>query len=378
MRPSDLRHALRATKRTTILPPVPGIWKGWSLRPGYNPDAVASDVANLRSFYYRHGYFYADVRADSVRANRGKTSIEYTIDSGPRSTFSTKAACRQFFQERREAERSGVVDFRGRIELRGGIDGDAITSTERGPAYRVHRIQFRGNRTFRDSTLRRAFLLAEGDPLDETLLRKSLAQLNRAGLFETVTPANVVVHTPPGTDRADVTVWLKEKKARHWLLSGPVGPMSIAGPLQFAIGSRLPPWGQGIFELSTYTLSANLMLLAKPLGTLIPFLPNKRFIPLLTIQRPSLAGQPLLSGFTIAPQLGWRGMLFEYGVSHARTWLTGLSQTNRMFTPALPVTIVTDGQERGTMNCEMEKTKLDWVRQIGGMTTNLMFSFMPI
>ena len=40
---------------------------------------------------------------------------------------------------------------------------------------------------------------------------------------------------------------------RHWLLSGPVGPMSVAGPLQFAIGSRLPSWGQGIFEMATYT-----------------------------------------------------------------------------------------------------------------------------
>jgi hypothetical protein len=367
VREPEVTRALRATKRRMIVP-------GWRLRPGYSESAVAADEANLRSFYFHRGYFDADVRTESVRIEDGKAWIGYAVDAGPRSEVSTAAACREFFHERREAERAGVLDFSARLELRGG---EPMTTAERGPAYRIHRIQFRGNRTFSDGILRRSFLLAEDDLLDETLLRKSLAWLNRAGLFEPLTPASVVVNTPPGTDRADVTVWLKEKKMRSWVLSGPVGPMSIAGPLQFAIGSRLPAWGQGIFELSTYTLAANLMLFAKPVSELIPFLPHKRFIPLLTIQRPLLPGQPLLSGITIAPQLGWRGMLLGYGVSKVRNLAGGLGQTDRAFQSGLPVTIVADGKERGTMNCDVAKTKMDWARLAGGTVVNLAFSLVP-
>jgi len=374
MRTSDLRRALRATKSKTILPPVPGIWKGWHLRPGYDQHAVESDASNLRSFYYQRGYFDAEVRVASVRVDQGKAWIGYAIDSGPHSEFSARAACREFFRERRDAERTGVLDFSARIERR---DASIRKSAERGRAYRINRIEFRGNHTFSGDILRRSFLLAEGDPLDQTLLRKSLARLNRTGLFETLTPASVVVNTPPGADSADLTVWVKEKKMHNWLLSGPVGPMSVAGPLEFAIGSRLPAWGQGVFELATYTVSARLMLFAKPLSDLIPFLPHKRFLPLLTVQRPILPGQPFLSGGTIAPQLGWRGMVLGYGASQVRGLLGGVSQTNRAFTPALPVTIVVDGQEKGIMNCEMEKTKLDWTRQIGGAAANLAFSLVP-
>jgi hypothetical protein len=371
---SKLPHALRATKSRTMLPRIPGIWNGWRLRAGYSQSAVESDAANLRSFYYHRGYFDADVQADSVRIDQGKAWVGYAIDSGPRSEFSTRAACREFFRERREAERDGVLDFNARLEVH-GLEAD--TAAERGPVYRINRIQFRGNYRFSDRTLRRSFLLAEGDLLDQMLLRKSIARLNRTGLFEPLTPASVVVNTPPGTDRADLTVWLKEKKMHNWLLSGPVGPMSLAGPLQFSIGSRLPAWGQGIFELSTYTLSANLMLFAKPIGDLIPFLPHKRFLPLATIQRPLLPGQPLLSGFTIAPQLGWRGVLLGYGASQFRNLVGGWSRTDRAFQTPLPVMIVTDGKESGVMNCEVPKTKLDWTRQIGGAAANLMFSFVP-
>jgi hypothetical protein len=375
--PSELRHALRATKIKTMVPAIPGVWKGWHLRPGYNQDAVESDVANLRSFYFRRGYFDVDVRADPVHIEGSKARIEYAIDSGPHSDYSTRAACRQFFRERRSAERVGVLDFTARLDVSGRESG-VIASTERGPSYRINRIEFRGNRTFRDSTLRRSFLLSEGDLLDQTMLRKSLGQLNRTGLFQPLTPASVVVNTPPDSDRANVTVWLKEKKVHSWLLSGPVGPMSIAGPLQFAIGTRLPAWGQGILELSTFTLSANLMLFAKPVGELIPFLPHKRFLPLLTIQRPVLPGQPFFSGITIAPQLGWQGMLLGYGASKIRNLTGGISQTDRAFQGPLPVTIVADGKEKGTMNCEVEKTKLDWARQIAGTAVNFLFSFSPL
>src|SRR5260370_28437962 len=110
----------------------------------------------------------------------------------------------------------------------------------------------------------------EGDTGDVYCLTKAVAGLNNAGLFEPLSQADVVVNTPSGKDRADLTIRLRERKSRHWYFSGPVGPLSLGDSLQFAIGSRLPPWGKRVMDLSTFTLSMNLMFFAKPLGSLIP------------------------------------------------------------------------------------------------------------
>src|SRR5690606_10377063 len=109
-----------------------------------------------------------------------------------------------------------------------------------------------------------------------------------------------------------------------WAISGPVGPLSIAGPLQFTIGSRLPAWGRGILELSTYTASLSFMAFAHPLANFLPFLPKNRFLLLGSLHRPLLPGQRFVSGYTIAPQLGWQGMLLGYGMSQARGLLGGV------------------------------------------------------
>jgi hypothetical protein len=152
--------------------------------------------------------------------------------------------------------------------------------------------------------------------------------------------------------------------------------MSVAGPLQFKLGSRLPPWGRNVLELATYTASFQLMLFAKPLSQILPGFPDKRLLPLLTIQRPPLAGQRLLSGFTLAPQLGWQGMAAGYGISQVHTLVDRVFESPRAYTPALAVTVAHNGRE-GTLYCEPDKTKLDWARQIGGITTRMAFSFLP-
>src|SRR5262249_42643061 len=157
---------------------------------------------------------------------------------------------------------------------------------------------------------------------------------------------------------------------RSWYLSGPAGPMSIGGSLRFMIGSRLPPWGQGLLELSTYTASLNLMLLPKPLGTLIPFLPNRRFLRIISVERPVLPGQGLVSGFPVAPQWGWQGILAGYGVSHARTIFSGWLQPDRALEPELLVTVSHEGRE-GTMRCEPPRPRSYRARQIGGAAVNV-------
>ena len=395
---TDARKALRSTKSRTLLPGIPGLWNGWRLRPDYNPDAVQSDLANLRSFYYQQGYFDARVAAGPVEIDDGKARIVFEVRSGrryafhrftligaegvwqiqpqPDGGFPAQRVCRALFEERRKAERAGVLDFRAAIDAVG-----ATATTRRGPAYRIGRIEFRGNHMFRDSTIRRSLLLDEGEPLDRTLLRESLGSLNRTGLFEPLNDNSIVVNAPRGSDRADVTIRLQERKMRHWFVSGPVGPMSVAGPLQLAIGSRLPPWGRSAFELATYSVSINFILFPKPLGSLLPFLPNKRFITLLSIERPSLPGQRVVSGFTVAPQFGWQGLAASYGMSQTRTLLSPLLQTGRDFQPALPVTIERVGSDEpggaGVMYCTLPKTKLDWARQIAGTAVSAAFSFVP-
>lgn len=390
--PSELRHALQATESKRMIPGIPGIWRGWRISPAYSDDGIQSDLANLRSFYYRRGYFDADVRLGSVAFAGGKAQVAYAIESGPRSLIRTvngaavrrhsrypaDMVCRELFEEQGEAERRGILDFSARVEIQGTPPWvDATSAVRTGPAYRVDRIEFRGNHRFSDQSVRRTMLLDEGAPLDQMLLRKSLARINRNGWFEPLTERDVVMNTPPGSDRATVTLVMKEKKSRNWYLSGPAGPMSVGGSLRFAIGSRLPSWGRGALELSTYTLSLNLMLFAKPAAALLPFLPNRRFIRFVTIERQLLPGQRFLSGFAISPELGWQGTLAGYGVSQTRNFLQGILQTDRALTPDLLATVAHEGRE-GTLRCEPPPPRFNRLRQIAGAGINVLLSFSPL
>jgi outer membrane protein assembly factor BamA len=409
--------ALKWSNSKTILPAIPGVWNGWHLWPGYSDNAVDYDVANLKSFYYARGYFDADVKADPPDLATEKATLNFDVRAGEPYAireinlfgadgarqiqpardggFPARDVCKALLQERRKAERTGVMDFSAKIEVRelpdtavpGGSDtrkwADLTATIQKGQAYKVGRIEFYGMHSFSDSTVRRSFVFDEGDPLDQTLLRKSIARLNNTGLFEPLTESNVVVRTPPGSDHADIMVDLHEKKMRHWLLSGPVGPMSVAGPLEFAIGSRLPPWGRHLIELSTYAVSMHFMLFPKPLAQLLPGFPNSRFIAMATIDRPLLPGETLLSGFSIAPQLGWRGIAGGYVLSKARGFTSALFARDRYEQPVLPVAVVhtaeggvEDGRG-GVLYCELPKPRLDWARRVGGTATSLMFSFVP-
>jgi hypothetical protein len=409
----DLRGALQATKPTTILPRVPGVWNGWHILRGYNEDTVPADIGNLKSFYYRRGFFDADVTAAPVDASVDKAHVDFDIDAGSRYavrnfTLSAPdgerpvgglnlpgenvrgqmaAACRDLLAERRKYERTGVLDFDARIEVLPapapeGADpalkwADLRATIQPGPAYETGRITFKGNKRFSEAVLRGTLKLDEGDPLDQMKLRRSLARLNQTGFFEPLSERDVIVSTPPKAGPADITIWVKEKKKRNWSFSGPVGPMSIAGPLEFSLGSRLPSWGQGAFDLSTFLISAKLFYFAKPMGLFLPFLPNKRFVPIIELSRPAIPGQTFLSGVDIVPQFGWQGMLFMYGVSQVRSLARPLFDSDRSITPPLPVTIV-NGRNEGTMVCDPPKTTGDWVKQIGGTIFNVGLSFFPI
>ncbi len=320
---SDLQRALRATRVRRIL--------FWKTRPPLTSSALDTDVARLQSFYLSRGYFDARVQQGPVQKEGELASVTYSVDSGPQYKtaqgvpFSAGELCRCLFKQRRESEKEGKLDFAARIEAEEIRDERLVNFTmsiDAGPTYTVGRIDFRGNHKFRDGTLRRAMLLDEGALFNLDLLRRSVVRLNRMNIFERIDPSSVLIARQRSAGRADVVISLKEKRPGVWSISGPVGPPSIAGPLQATVASRLPAWGRGPFETSTYFATLSLVGFYRPLVRFLPYTLPKPFFPVLGIQRPFLPGQQWQSGFFLSPQLAPPAMLASYGITQFRGRVT--------------------------------------------------------
>lgn len=178
-----------------------------------------------------------------------------------------KDVCRDLFRER-----AGRLDFRAEFLF------DAGMTTDPGRPYRVGRIEFTGHHRFSDGLVRGHLLLAEGDPFDERLLRRSLARLNRSGLFDPIGERQVVVARDEAAGIAHITMRLTERGRGAWRVAGP-------WPLHASLSLRLPKW-------ATYAVS------------LTPYGP--------ALERPYLPGAGWKSGFAIAPQLGLRAAGIGY------------------------------------------------------------------
>jgi hypothetical protein len=206
--------------------------------------------------------------------------------------------------------------------------------------------------------VRRTFVLDEGDLFDEQLLRRSISRLNRAGIFEPVDEKHVIVAQDPETGYANVAVHLSEKKRGSWKLSGPVGPASLAGPLQASIASRLPWW-------ASYTFSISIVAFAQPL---IPGLtPVKAFYPIFALQRPFMPGLGWMSGFTIAPQLGLRNMGLGYAASQLQQRLGPPLSGER--SAQTPLAVEVDGDVK---YCMPPKPRLHILRTGAGVALNFI------
>jgi outer membrane protein insertion porin family len=365
--PKELRGALHGLRAHRLLPGVPHLWDGWRLLPSYSDDAVNSDLARLHSLYLSKGYFDATVRAGDPIIHGKDARLQLVVDSGPRylvrSTpgampvpFDSRAFCTSLIRDRGAAQRTGVLDYSATLNVQPeGLPGNGppiaglTTGIERGKPYRLARLDILGNAHFRDSTVRRMFLLNEGDPLDDLKLRKSLARLNRTGLFEPMGTDGISVRTNPDNGFAAVTVRLTEKKFGAWSISGPVGPASWGGPFEGYISMRLPAWGRGLAELSTYTVSFGMMAFLHPL---IPVagLPKNFFSPIVALRRPYLPGQSWLSGLAFSPEIGWQFSALSYAMGQLNSHVVPLLEGNRALIPDLPVAVQTpDGG--GTMMC---------------------------
>jgi surface antigen-like variable number repeat protein len=324
---------------------IPGIW---TRRPLYETRAVEADLARLRSFYFSQGYFDARVGVRSVTVDGDDAILTFEVQSGPKyavrhfdidgtnddrgatatdssGEFHVETLCKSLFDEKRIAESQGRLDFGVELEI-SHTDGPALATTgsrwvdltlrvRPGSAYAVGRINFSGHHRINASTLRRAMALQERSPFDVGKLRASLARLNRSALFEPLTPGDVEIRTKPDTLTADLTVAIRERSGRRWSLSGPLGP-SAFGLLEATISSRLPPWGRGIFEASTYYLTFSVTGFSNPLIRLLPIRIRPSPPALLVLERPYVAGQALLSGFAFSPQLSAPRLLAGYGLTH--------------------------------------------------------------
>jgi hypothetical protein len=352
----ELRTALRAMRTRRVF--------GWPMFPTYSPEAVEADVARLRSWYLSKGYFDAKVLLDDLQLDRKEARVQFRIEPGPlyqvkdEGSANLPALCPSMLAARRQAERQGILDFSATLTVQ---PSGLTVATQSGQPFRVGRIDFIGNRHYSDATLRRNFLLDEGQLFDERLLRLSLAKLNRTMLFEPVSEVNAAIHTNEASGVADVTVRLIERKRGAWNLSGPVGPASFAGPLQASLSSRLPPWGSGLLELSTYTASVSMFAFAHPLLPLLAVDPRRRLWPVLALQRPFSPAEGWKSGFSFAPQLGWRVSGLNYSITQAQQRLLPLLSGDRGLTPELQVAVQGPGGD-GVIFCEPPTPRFEHAR----------------
>jgi len=369
--PRELGSALNALRIRRIF--------RWRLLPAYNQEAIDADLARLRSLHMSRGYFDASVRLEVAELQPDGAHIRIVVQSGPRYQVRGPAAasvCTGLLAARREAQRQGILDFSATLHVQPAASNtvDLITTIERGRPYRIGRIDFIGNHRYRDATLRRNFLLDEGQLLDELQLRKSIDRLNRANLFEPITEKNIAVQTNEASGIADITVRLIERKRGAWNLSGPVGPASFAGPLQASISSRLPPWGAGLLELSTYTASVSMFAFAHPILPLLAIGNKHPLLPVLVLARPFSPAGGWKSGFSIAPQLGWRASALSYAIVQTQQRLLPALSGDRGLVSQLPVTVQREKGE-SVMFCEQPKARFTNLRNIASLTVRFAGSF---
>jgi hypothetical protein len=373
----ELHRALRALETRHIL--------GISLHPDYSQEAAAADIARVRSMYLRKGYFDARVQlvGTEIEGNNARMSISverghvYRVQGSPPCDI-----CASLFRARRDAEQQGILDFSPALRVERVGDGSEPRALlglniQRGIPYRVGRIEFRGNRDYSDALLRRDFLLDEGQLLDGRLLRKSIDRLNQSRRFEPIDASQVAIHQGETPGVADVTVKLTEAKRGSWRLSGPVGPFSFAGPLEASVRSRLPPWGSGLFDLTTYAASVSVFAFARPIVPALALIPKRPLLPVLALTRAYTPDEGWLSGFTLAPQLGWRAAGFTYSATQITQRLLPVLAGDRGLVPELQVN-VEDSHGDGTIICDPPPPRWAKLRTVAGIGLRLLGAFSGI
>ncbi len=420
----ELRQAMQVTRTRRLLPGIPGLWKGWRMHEPYSRPVVEADLQRLRSFYLAHGYFDATVRLAGEEFVGDVVTLTVSVQAGEHYLVSRivtpegedfalpllettaeiplEKLCRCLLKARREAEQAGQMDFQTSLvidtagplpaagEGAGAPDEEGLeeegnvsllAAVEPGPAYRVGRIEFRGHHSFGDSTLRRALVLEEGEWFDRRKLRKSLARLGRMAFLEPPAQEDVKLLLDTDGRVVHVVITVREKPRGRWTLSGPLTALNLSSPLQFAIQSRLPAIGSGALELSTYAFGLKLLSYPSLVERGLALFPKARLKPEISLERPPLPGQRLLSGFSLSPQVGWRGMVSDYGVTQARHLAQKALAGDGTSQPDLLVPLYRGTGARaqlveaenfaGYLTCPAPKPKLRWLRAVGMVAVDL-------
>ena len=289
--------------------------------------------------------------APAAAAGQSPIPLREVRFSGPSAT---DELCACLLDLRKSAEAQGHLDFTAEVESAG--TGRLLELTARiweGSAHAVGRINFTGHSGINDSTLRRAMTIYEGDVLDVGQLRRSLARINDIGVFEPLTLADIRVARQDDGVTADLTIPLRERKRRWWSVSGPVFPG--IGTLRTSLSSRLPPWGFGVFEATTYLISLNVAGFARPF---------------LAFQRPVIPGQELLSGFAISPVLSPRAMLMHYGQTHLAHGIGTIFDSEWIEPLAVPLTSA-GRLAAEPLICVPPKPRLWWLRRGAAAVSNV-------
>ncbi len=398
---SEIEQALRPIRPRVV---IPGLW---THRPLFSQEAVRYGIARVRSELFSNGYFDAAVRLNGIEQKANLAFVSIAIDPGDQYQLGkieivdedksaqyapniggpllVRNLCACLLDLRREAQEEGRIDFDTAITATGHSNKAVDLSVElrTGPRYTVGRIDFKGNRLVLDSTIRKALVIKPGRQFDLRALNRGLQHVDRMGLFEPLSSDSVRIVRRPELGSADVQIQLKDRPQRRWWLSGPAGPFRVGGPLNAAVSSRLPAWGKGILEGSTYNLTFSLLMFSNPLFIKsLAFAPQRTVFPVISLERPILPGQGWTSGFTIAPQLGWKGMAANTATTQLRSRLGDLVRGQTLAEPDIVsrvrrVKSGEDARDIGALMCERRGSRWSKLRSAGAMALDLALTGVP-
>ncbi|SNB67982.1 Beta-barrel assembly machine subunit BamA [Arboricoccus pini] len=235
-------------------------YRFFSSNDNYDPDRLNFDQEMLRRFYLARGY--ADFTVVSAIAELGQDGkdfyITFTVQEGQRYKFGaidltssvpdvpvdelksliTTKEGKTYNADEVEATVQSITDRLGQlgyafvqVDPQTTQDRDNLTiginyGVKEGPRVYVEKINITGNVRTLDEVIRREFRLAEGDPFNSALLRRSQQRVRNLDFFDSVN-----VTTAPGSapDRIIINVAVTEKSTGE--LSFGAGFSTSDGPL---------------------------------------------------------------------------------------------------------------------------------------------------
>ncbi len=226
----------------------------------YDPDRLAFDEELLRRFYLERGYLeFQVVSALAELTPEGdRFFITFTLEEGPQYTLSsvdlessipdlpldelrklvTPEAGEVYDATEVEKSIQALTDRLGQLGYafaqvdpvtalnRDELLVDLIFQIDEGPRVYVERIDIVGNVRTLDKVIRREFRLAEGDPYNLALLRRSEQRVRNLGFFETVN-----VKTARGSTPDKIVILIEVAEQSTGELSFGAGFSTADGPL---------------------------------------------------------------------------------------------------------------------------------------------------